>query len=138
MDQDKGVLLCVDDEVIVLAVLKEILLCEFGNKYIIETAESASEGLEVISDLLKDGYKIMLILSDWLMPGMKGDEFLIKAHELTSNTVNILLSGQVEESVVRHIDTEAGLHYCLPKPWDRKELLEAISSGLEVFNSRQA
>ena len=127
---EKGVLLCVDDEVIVLTALKDQLRRAFGSDFVIDVAESAEEALELLEELADQGHKVLVIVSDWLMPGMKGDEFLIQAHQRFPTVVKIMLSGQAEQSAVDRARREAGLHEFLAKPWNAAELVESINLGL--------
>ena len=127
---EKGVLLCVDDEVIVLTALKDQLRRAFGSDFVIDVAESAEEALELLEELSDQGHKVLVIVSDWLMPGMKGDEFLIQAHHRFPTVVKIMLSGQAEQSAVDRARREAGLHEFLAKPWNAAELVESINLGL--------
>ena len=94
---EKGILLCVDDEIIVLTALKDQLRRAFGNDFVIDVAESAEEALELLDELAEQGHKLLVIVSDWLMPGMKGDEFLAKpwnASELVES-INQGLQGKL-------------------------------------------
>jgi CheY-like chemotaxis protein len=127
---EKGVLLCVDDEVIVLTALKDQLRRAFGSDFVIDVAESAEEALELLEELAEQGHKVLVIVSDWLMPGMKGDEFLIQAHQKFPSVVKIMLSGLAEQSAVDRARREAGLHEFLAKPWNAAELVESINLGL--------
>ncbi len=126
----KAVILCVDDEKAVLQSLRTQLMEAFGNAYIYELAEDANEGLEIINELSEDGMKIILIVSDWLMPGMKGDEFLIRVHQQFPNVVKIMLTGQADESAIQRAKEQANLHCCLSKPWTEEELIQTLKSGL--------
>lgn len=127
---EKGVLLCVDDEIIVLTALKDQLRRAFGSDFHIDVAESAEEALELLDELALDGHELLVIVSDWLMPGMKGDEFLIRAHERFPSVVKIMLSGQAESAAVDRARREAGLHDFLAKPWNAEALVESINQGL--------
>ena len=129
--QEKGVLLCVDDEIIVLTALKDQLRRAFGNDFHIDVAESAEEALELLDELAGQGHKLLVIVSDWLMPGMKGDEFLIEAHKRFPSVVKIMLSGQAETAAVDRARKEAALHDFLAKPWNAAELVESINLGLK-------
>jgi response regulator RpfG family c-di-GMP phosphodiesterase len=62
---------------------------------------------------------------------MKGDEFLIQAHQRFPSVVKIMLSGQAEQAAVDRARKEAGLHEFLAKPWNAAELVEAINQGLQ-------
>jgi CheY-like chemotaxis protein len=127
---EKGVLLCVDDEQIVLTALKDQLRRAFGSEFHIDVAESAEEALELLEELSEQGHTLLVIVSDWLMPGMKGDEFLIQAHKKFPTVVKIMLSGQAEQAAVDRARKEAGLHEFLAKPWNAEELVETINLGL--------
>jgi CheY-like chemotaxis protein len=126
----KPVILCVDDEVVVLRSLKAQLKQSFGNNYNYELAEDANEALELIEELAHDNISIVLIVSDWLMPGMKGDELLIKVHQKFPNVVKIMLTGQADPEAIQRAKIHANLHTCLHKPWSETELVETIKSSL--------
>jgi DNA-binding NtrC family response regulator len=128
---EKGVLLCVDDEIIVLTALKDQLRRAFGNEFVIDVAESAEEALELLDELSGQGHKLLVIVSDWLMPGMKGDEFLIEAHKRFPSVVKIMLSGQAETAAVDRARREAALHDFLSKPWNAQALVDTINLGLK-------
>lgn len=126
----KPVILCVDDEIVVLDSLKAQLKKAFDKEYLYEMAESADEALEIIDELDEDEIDILVIVSDWLMPGIKGDEFLIRVHQKFPNIVKVLLTGQADEAAIERAKEQANLHRCLFKPWTTEELIEAIRSGL--------
>ncbi|MBE9184077.1 response regulator [Microcoleus sp. LEGE 07076] len=128
----KPVILCVDDEVVVLNSLKIQLKKEFGDAYLYEVAENADEAMEIIEELKKeDESHILVIVSDWLMPGIKGDEFLILVHQKYPNIVKVMLTGQADEIAIELVKEQANLHRCLYKPWDGNELVKTIKSGLK-------
>jgi CheY-like chemotaxis protein len=126
----KPVILCVDDEAVILDSLKKQLKNAFDEAYYYEVAESADEALEIIEDFQSDYTDIIVIVSDWLMPGIKGDEFLIKVHKKFPKIVKIMLTGQADEKAIQIAQKQANLHACLYKPWDGKELVETIKAGL--------
>lgn len=128
----KPIILCVDDEKVVLHSLKTQLKSAFGNAYIYEMAESPADALELIDELTDDEISLILIVSDWLMPGMKGDEFLILVHQKFPNIVKIMLTGQADEEAVNRAFDEAKLHRCLQKPWSESELIETIKTALSL------
>ncbi|MEZ5672839.1 MAG: response regulator [Thiotrichaceae bacterium] len=128
----KPVILCVDDEVVILDSLKMQLKREFGDNYFYEMAENADEALEILDELEQDEVNILLLVSDWLMPGMRGDEFLIQVHQKFPKTIKIMLTGQADEDAIDRAINEANLFRCLCKPWNGQELIETIRSGLEL------
>ena len=123
-------ILCVDDEVVILDSLKQQLKRQFGDRYIYEVAESAEEAWEVIEELHEDDIEIMVIVSDWLMPGVKGDEFLIRVHQNFPRLITVMLTGQADAEAIDRAKQEANLHACLYKPWTEQELSQIITSAL--------
>ena len=126
----KPVILCVDDERIMLDCLRTQLISSFGNTYMYEVAEDADEALDLIQELTQESSSILVVISDWLMPGMKGDELLIRIHEQFPKIITIMLTGQADEVAVNRAKKFANLHYCISKPWSEAELVETIESGL--------
>lgn len=124
-------MLCVDDEKIVLDSLKAQLRSCFGNQFLYEFAESAEEAWMVIEELYEEKNQVSVVISDWLMPGMKGDELLIKVHQKYPKCVKILLTGQADEQAIIAARLNAQLQAYLPKPWSEQDLLDTIRKGLE-------
>lgn len=122
-------ILCVDDEAIILSSLEMQLRPHFEHEYAIEFANSADEALELIDELANDGVTLVVLISDWQMPGMKGDELLIAVHARFPRVVKIMLTGEAEARAIRRATEFADLHCCLRKPWDSKELVNAIRAG---------
>ena len=126
---NKGIL-CVDDEVAILDSLKEQLKRQFGTQFFYEVATSADEALEVLEEIEDDDVEVLIIVSDCLMPGMKGDELLAMVHQKYPKIVKVMLTGQADAAAIERAYSEANLHRCLYKPWTEAELIETISSGL--------
>jgi len=127
---EKGLIICVDDEKMVLDALKSILREPF-NDFILEFAESAEEALEVIEDYEEDSIDPLVVVTDWMMPGMKGDEFLVELHMKYPQALKIILSGLIDESGITRAREEADLYECLTKPWDSDKLVKTIRDGLK-------
>ena len=127
----RKVVLCIDDESIILESLREQLEKHFGDKYQYETAESAEEALEIIDDLEDEGIDIAIIVCDWLMPGMKGDKFLLHIDLKYPRVVKILLTGQADQDSVDTLEELADQFTLLPKPWNKNDLIDIIKTGLK-------
>lgn len=126
---NKPVILCVDDEPDILDTLKLQLKNEFKDNYFYELAESGDEALELIEDLPEEE-PVVVVVSDWLMPGIKGDELLIRIHQKYPNIVKVMLTGQADRAAVEKAVNLADLYCCLYKPWNREQLIETIKAGL--------
>jgi DNA-binding NtrC family response regulator len=123
-------ILCVDDEVMILESLKEQLQRNFGDRYLYEVAEGVDEAWTVIRELYDEGIRILVIVSDWLMPGVKGDDFLIAVHGRYPDIITVMLTGQADEAAIQRVRVEANLHACLRKPWNEAELVHTIETAL--------
>src|SRR6218665_1817436 len=107
---EQSAILCVDDEPIILIALKQELKKQFGNEFQYEVALNANEALAVIDELVETGVNVILILSDWLMPGIKGDEFLISIHKKYPEIRSIMITGHIDETAVARVKKEAGTY----------------------------
>ncbi len=123
-------ILCVDDEDVILETLKEQLKRRLGQDYLYEGASDASEAWEVLEDLVAENVEVLIIVSDWLMPGMKGDEFLTQVHQKYPKIVTVMLTGQADQAAIARAQESANLYRCLYKPWSEEELANTILSGL--------
>lgn len=131
--EKKTAILCVDDERMILQSLELQLSEHFRHKHLLEFAESAEEGLEILESLHENGIKVLAIVSDWLMPGMKGDEFLIAAHKQFPYIIKIMLTGFADEKSLDKVRREAGLYTCIRKPWTSEELIRVLDTSLKTF-----
>ncbi len=121
----------VDDERIVLESLRSQLRGEIEPQVDVELAENASEATLLIEELVESGNRIVLILTDWLMPGMKGDEFLVQVHKRYPEIIKIMLTGFADEKAISRAKKEGGLYECVAKPWDRESLILTINNALK-------
>lgn len=123
-------ILCVDDEDSILKALKEQLKRCFGNRYVYEVAQSAAEAWIVLDELEAEGIKILIVVSDWLMPNIRGDEFLATVHQHFPKIITVMLTGQADAAAIERARQHANLYTCLYKPWTEEELQLVISTAL--------
>lgn len=122
----KPYIICVDDDKSILISLKAQLNHYLDNEFQFEFAECAEEAWEVIDEINNDGQDIAVIISDWIMPRIKGDEFLISVHEKHPDIVKLMLTGHAEEDAIKRATKDANLVACLGKPWNIDELISII------------
>ncbi len=127
---NKLAILAVDDEKIILDSLLRQFEINFGTKYIFETAESAEEAFELIDELLDQGVKIILIISDYQMPGMRGDEFAFHLRDKLPGMQVILLTGQITEKLALEFKDKNIFFNVITKPWDEQDLTRIIRNIL--------
>lgn len=129
----KQIILCVDDEEIILEALQEQLDSSFGEEYVVETSDSGDDALEYFEEMLKEGKQIPVIISDYIMPGMKGDELLKKVHELSPDSLKILLTGQASIEGISNAINNAQLYRYIAKPWDKDDLVLTVKEAIKSF-----
>ncbi len=127
-------ILCVDDEEIILDSLKEQLRRYLKGDYRVELAENGVEALEVLAELEEEGIEVPIIISDQIMPGIKGDDLLAQVHELYPSSLKIFLTGQAGLDAVGNAVNKANLYRYISKPWDETDLHMTIREGLRRYN----
>jgi DNA-binding NtrC family response regulator len=127
---EKPTIICVDDETVILKSLQIEMETAFADQCIYEFAESGKEALEILDELADDHLPIIVIVSDWLMPDMKGDDFLIKVHDKYPNVIKIMLTGQADQSAIENAQRNANLYSCLSKPWQPEELISILKRAM--------
>ena len=123
------VILCVDDESDVLDALQRVFIDE---PYRILRAQSGEEGLA----LLKQS-PVQLIIADYRMPGMNGADFLVQAHEIAPDCLNIMLSGVAEVTTVLELIESRVIYTFVSKPWIDDDLRLAIKRALEYQGTQR-
>lgn len=128
---ERGYIICVDDDRALLDVLIQQLESAFGQTHEIEGAESATEAIQVITELQHEGERVDLVISDQVMPGMKGDQFLEIIHTRYPDTITVMLTGQGGLNSAIHAINNAGLSRYLLKPWNNEQLKGTLEDLLE-------
>lgn len=129
----RPVILCVDDERIILSSLKSQLMNNLGDTYQIELAESGEEALEILAELMESRVEVPLIIADQIMGGMYGDELLARVKTLLPKTHGIMLTGQATAESVGEAVNKASLFRYISKPWDEEDLVLTIKTGLRSY-----
>ena len=123
-------ILCVDDEKSILSGLHQQILSEYGERFDVELASSGDEALEVLEELNSAGVSIPLVITDQMMPGMKGHELIDKIQTLFPKTCCVLLTGYAESEVLQELSINKVLR-CINKPWNSKEIISAINEACD-------
>jgi len=130
---NKPIILCVEDERIVLERLKDELKETLSEEYSVETAENGEEALEVVTELLEDNVEIPLVISDYIMPHMKGDDLLQRIHTISPNTLKVMLTGQASIEAVTHVINHAKLYRYIAKPWEPADLKMTVTEAIHSY-----
>ncbi len=129
----KGYIICVDDEKTVLDTLQEQLTGSFSSTHDVLTANSGEEALELLATLTKEGETVDLVITDQVMPKMKGDELLKVIQERYPDTMKILLTGQAGLDATIKAINYGGLNRFVEKPWNKEDLVNDIQALINKF-----
>lgn len=130
----KSVIVCVDDSQSILNLLNKQLQRKLGDAYDCEFAESAEEAMEVIEEIEEEGDKVVMVISDQIMPGICGDQLLVTLHEQYPKMIKILLTGQAGLDSAINAINNADLFRYITKPWDEEDFLLTVEKGLHQYN----
>lgn len=127
-------ILLVDDEQNVLNALQR----ELRGKYETEAFTSPLEALQRCREV-----KFDLVISDYLMPELKGIQFLKQFGEIQPDAARMILSGQADIEGLLVAINETHIYRFVAKPWDPLELKISIAQALDyrriiLENSRLA
>jgi diguanylate cyclase (GGDEF)-like protein len=133
----KPVIVCVDDDLNVLTSLGEQLNRSLNQDYDIELATSALEAIDLFAELSLEGIPIPLIISDWGMPGMSGNELLTQIRDRYPQTLSIMLTGQIDIDTIVNAVNSADLYRYIPKPWDETDLILTVKEALRRYSQEE-
>jgi len=119
-----GKILYVDDDKLLTSTFSTLMKVE-GFKNVVVYNDPA-EAVKYLETEIPD-----LIISDFLMPGMNGLEFLREAKKLHPEVSMILLTAYADkENAIKTIN-EIGVYKYIEKPWDNDDLIMNIRNGIE-------
>ncbi|MGO9954328.1 MAG: response regulator [Dissulfurispiraceae bacterium] len=119
-------ILIVDDEQSVIKALKRSFL---DDPYKVYSAISAAEALDILSE-----NKIKVVISDEMMPGMSGADFLAKVSGRFPAVIRIMLTGHASLSAAIKAINKGEIYRFFTKPWDDFELRFAVKSAVERYD----
>ncbi len=117
--------LLVDDDEMLLAGLKR----QLRNKFRIETAISGEDAVKMV----QENGPYAVVVSDYMMPGMNGIEFLRQVKASDPDTIRMMLTGSADMATAIKAVNEGSIYKFHPKPCPAETLGEAIQSGIEEY-----
>ena len=119
--------LLVDHDTNMMKAVTKVLEAE---SYRILTATNAREGLDLLA--LHD---VGVVLSDYLMPGINGTDFLERVRRLFPQTIRIMLSGQTEMKSLIDAVNAGAIYKFLEKPVQTKLLQDTLREAFSVHEA---
>jgi len=135
---ENKIILCVDDDRSVLTSLRTLLGKFLGPGHAIEIAESGDEAMEIQKYLATQGKEISVVVSDFIMPHMRGDELLVKIHESSPKTIKMMLTGQSDFEGVKRAINGANLYRFIEKPFNNADMLLTVKSAVQAYSTERS
>ncbi|MDD2897144.1 MAG: response regulator [Desulfuromonadaceae bacterium] len=88
----------------------------------------AASGLEGLDILKRED--VWVIVSDYMMPGMRGIEFLSKAKGIRPDTLRIMMTAFADLSIAIDAINKSEAYRFVTKPWINKELMDIVDEAL--------
>jgi response regulator RpfG family c-di-GMP phosphodiesterase len=117
----------VDDERLILSALRRLLRNE---NYDLLVATSGPEGLALLAQR-----EVQLVVSDYRMPEMLGDEFLKEVQRLYPRAARMMLTGYSDANIVKSFTESGELCGIAFKPWEDDKLKGMIRNCLACCDS---
>ena len=122
-------LLFVDDDPGILSALRRVFHRE---NYELLFADCAEDALTML-----EARRVEVIVSDFKMPGMDGNELLRIVRERWPQTLRIMLTGYASSDVVMGSMKDGAVYRFNLKPWNDDELRLTVALALEQYEARR-
>ena len=96
-------------------------------------ADSGQEGLNIL-----EHEDVWVVVSDYLMPGMRGIEFLSKAKGLRPDTIRIMMTAYADLSIAIDAINKSEAYRFVTKPWNNQELMDTVDEALMRYQLIQS
>jgi CheY-like chemotaxis protein/glycine cleavage system H lipoate-binding protein len=118
-------ILVVDDEEVVLQSVRKVLKSDDEHEFLVDTALSATEGIELVS---ANDYDI--VVTDLMMPGMDGLEFIDGIRERKPSIRIIMITGYATMRTALQALRKGAFEY-VAKPFRREELRSVVKKAAD-------
>lgn len=118
---DVPTVLVVDDEQDMLSLIEDQLK---DLPFVIQTTTSPVEAVRILQT-----EPVSVLITDYNMPAINGNEVLAAAQNVDANIVSILATGSADLNTTIRAINEGGIFKYVSKPWKKDEIKEAVSEA---------
>ena len=131
MEKQQKIIVCIDDERIILFALRIQLERLLTKDFTIECFTDGEEALEFIRNSVDEGQLLPLVITDEMMPNkIKGHEIINKLDNEYPNISCLLLTGYAVANIVNELPQKDTVKI-MAKPWKQSDLVETVYSLIE-------
>jgi response regulator RpfG family c-di-GMP phosphodiesterase len=96
----------------------------------------SASGQEALDILVNED--VWVVVSDYLMPGMRGIEFLSKAKNVRPDTIRIMMTAYADLTIAIDAINKSEAYRFVTKPWNNKELMDTVDESLMRYQLIQS
>lgn len=94
---------------------------QFRKKYNVLIAKNGSEALKLLKQ-----HEVQMVIADQWLPDMHGVALLGEVLKRNSEVITVFLSSYSDSNIIEILMKDSGIHYCLIKPFEVKQLESII------------
>ena len=130
MRQRRKMILCIDDNAEVLKSLRFQLRQSLVKDIRIILAEGSEDALKTLEVLNLSRSDMLLIVSDWLMPNINGEDLIKMIEQRWGPIMTIVLSGHITSEAKARLSDLDQVISVMNKPWSGEALAQLITQSL--------
>jgi CheY-like chemotaxis protein len=130
MRQRRKMILCIDDNTEVLKSLRFQLRQSLVKDIRIILAEGSEDALKTLEVLNLSRSDMLLIVSDWLMPNINGEDLIKMIEQRWGPIMTIVLSGHITPEAKARLSDLDQVISVMNKPWSGEALAHLITQSL--------
>lgn len=123
-------ILFVDDDRAILEYARSLFHEQGGQ---ILTAENGEEALDILHR-----ESVAVLVTDNHMPGICGLDLIVKANDISPETVKIIMTAYADLSVALSAINLCEVFRFIVKPWKAEEMIRTVKDGLRRFRTMQS
>ena len=129
-NRQRKIILCIDDNIEVLKSLRFQLRQTLMRDIRILLAEGSEDALNTLDALDLSRNDLLLIVSDWLMPNINGEDLINLIEKRWGPIMTIVLSGHITSDAQERLLSLQQVISVMSKPWDGEVLTRLIAKSL--------
>jgi DNA-binding NtrC family response regulator len=123
-------IICVDDESIILWSMVQEISEYFGERFEYHSISDPKKVVSLLNSLKQSGVETSLVISDWLMPGLNGDELINLISRENPGIRAVIVTGHSNENIISGFKNNPNIRGVVAKPWIPKQLLSVIEKAI--------